>query len=396
MSLRRFVVPSAGALVLLASCAGNDELPAVIPSDVEDAALPPPPAADAGSDAADDVEAKDVAVAPPAPTPPVQPCNASSPCPVVVAAPIPNTRNLVAISGSGPSDVWAVGSSSTVLHFDGDTWEAPTSWQGGNLGQNTVRSVWASSEDVWFIDGDDLVHASGWHGAASTTFERAAGAFKRASVTPVIANDLAGNGGEVWSLVREDAFGAGLLVRWSPWSNGDTTAVEHAQFSLNLGRFLAASWADADSFWVVGEKGKVYRTVRTGTEPPWRAEEWNSHATTTLADVSTKGSEVWIVGQRGLIRRRGVDPDGTTRFLVMDSGSIANLTSVHVFAGDDVWIVGEEATILHFDGTSWWRVPTPFDTSAKRPKLHAVWGASPNDVWFIGQGVTLRLQRSNQ
>lgn len=48
-------------------------------------------------------------------------------------------------------------------------------------------------------------------------------------------------------------------------------------------------------------------------------------------------------------------------------------------ADDDVWAVGAGGTALHFDGSSWTRIPIA--TSAD---LRGVAARSPNDVWAVG------------
>jgi hypothetical protein len=53
------------------------------------------------------------------------------------------------------------------------------------------------------------------------------------------------------------------------------------------------------------------------------------------------------------------------------------LTSVWSIAPDDVWMVGEAGTLLHFDGSSW--ESTPGGEGSGSP--NAVWGASSDDVW---------------
>lgn len=394
-NLRRLAVTSAGALAMLAACAESDESERPVVLDPT-----PPLSGDAATDASLDVEAGDAeaaAVVIGDPSPPLQPCGATSPCPVAVPAPIPATRNLVAIAGSGRADVWAVGAASTVLHFDGTAWAAPAAWTGAASGQNTLRAIWLSrSDDVWFADGTDLVHSSGWLGAAATRFERTTARVPGVSIIPVSMSDLGGRGGDsTWGLVRDPSSAANVIVRWSPWADGGTSAVETPLLAYNPNRLVASSVPDANTVWSVGEGGKVYKMSRTAVPgAEWHVQEWNSHTTISLSDVSARDAEVWTVGAHGLVRRLGVDPDGLSRFLAVDTGSTANLTSIHVFAANDVWIVGERATILHFDGTSWWRVPTPFEPAAQRPALHAVWGADPDDVWFVGEGTTLRLQRS--
>lgn len=52
-------------------------------------------------------------------------------------------------------------------------------------------------------------------------------------------------------------------------------------------------------------------------------------------------------------------------------------------APNDVWVVGEASTALHFNGVAW--STKDIGTSAN---LHGVWGFSSNDVWAVGQTAT--------
>lgn len=49
------------------------------------------------------------------------------------------------------------------------------------------------------------------------------------------------------------------------------------------------------------------------------------------------------------------------------------------FGPDDVTIVGNGGTVLHFDGARWTRQTTPTDQN-----LWGVWGAAPDDLWAVG------------
>lgn len=61
------------------------------------------------------------------------------------------------------------------------------------------------------------------------------------------------------------------------------------------------------------------------------------------------------------------------------SGSSDRLYSVWGSSRTDVWAVGHNGTILHYDGRSWSRVP-----SGTTSTLRSVWGAAPNDIWVVG------------
>jgi hypothetical protein len=76
--------------------------------------------------------------------------------------PAGTTADLTDVWGTGPSDVWAVGTAGTVVHFDGSTFAPIAS---GTIAD--LRAVFtARPNDVW-IGGDDatLLH---WNGSSMT------------------------------------------------------------------------------------------------------------------------------------------------------------------------------------------------------------------------------------
>jgi hypothetical protein len=55
---------------------------------------------------------------------------------------------------------------------------------------------------------------------------------------------------------------------------------------------------------------------------------------------------------------------------------------------DDVWAVGDDATVIHWDGQSWSTIDVPFPET-NRPQLLAVSGIG-SDVWIAGERTLLR------
>lgn len=51
------------------------------------------------------------------------------------------------------------------------------------------------------------------------------------------------------------------------------------------------------------------------------------------------------------------------------------------FSSADIWAVGSQGTVLHYDGTSWKAMDVPIQTN-----LVSVWGPSPGDIWAVGSG----------
>ena len=54
-------------------------------------------------------------------------------------------------------------------------------------------------------------------------------------------------------------------------------------------------------------------------------------------------------------------------------------------SANDVWAVGKYGRTMHWNGTTWQRIPTP----AVGYDLRAVWGSSASNVWAVGDGATL-------
>jgi hypothetical protein len=103
------------------------------------------------------------------------------------------------------------------------------------------------------------------------------------------------------------------------------------------------------------------------------------------------GADAFAVGDGGVILRRSA---GLWRVEPMD-GLVADgitLYGVHGSSETDVWVVGGSLTpgtapaILHWDGTIW----TAFDTSAlPAVPLFKVWAAGTGDVWIVGDQGTI-------
>jgi hypothetical protein len=68
----------------------------------------------------------------------------------------------------------------------------------------------------------------------------------------------------------------------------------------------------------------------------------------------------------------------------MTSGTTEDLNRVWGTSADDIFAVGRNGTVLHYDGTSW----TPMQ-SGTTETLEGVWGASSSDVYVTGENGTI-------
>ena len=69
----------------------------------------------------------------------------------------------------------------------------------------------------------------------------------------------------------------------------------------------------------------------------------------------------------------------TTTTLVWSKVLSGEYAGVWGTSASDVWAVGYNGTILHYNGTNWSSV-----SSGATEPLYGVWGSSASDVWVVG------------
>jgi len=205
--------------------------------------------------------------------------------------------------GSGPDDVWAVGAE--ILHFGGTTWSS-TGWafpgttaSGGHgtdrndVFPQMVFSVWGSGpKDVWAVGSDCTGTTSGdvisiacttdnilhWNGSAWSVTP---------SGTSQIFTDVWGSRpGDVWAV----GVGAFLLPPETLHWNGSAWSGAGPPLSLN------GVWGSrSDDVWAVGFGGIQH----------WNGSDWSESTSAVplgLSGVWGSGSDdVWAVGSAGTI-----------------------------------------------------------------------------------------------
>jgi hypothetical protein len=137
----------------------------------------------------------------------------------------------------------------------------------------------------------------------------------------------------------------------------------------------------------------------------WDGAAWAQLDAGVNADLwwvqALPGGSVYVAGGRStvLVRRAGaferMSPPGLARDTIF---------GVWAAADDDVYAVGSAAGrngfVWHHDGRGWAELPLPEalprDEAHDVPAIFKVWGASPDDVWVVGDGgVVLRGNASD-
>ena len=363
----------AGASSLTSSaCATSDEQ-RMDTGEGEGVTLPPP---DAGEpDGASETGGE----------PAVVPCNPGDLCARTVAVPVRVDDQLTGLWGASPTDIWAIGSLATVLHFDGESWDrvpVPRDSKDRMLG------IWAANpNDIWIIQGPQLLHTDGWKGA-DTKLEASGPLLKRDP--PLV---ISGWEGRPLTFRRRVFVRQNFLDQWEPWTEGQpASSATLVDFSYE-GWYSPLSMATSKSdIWLVGQAGMTFRLTEPGPDGgdaaadagAWQVSRYDSLTTGNLYGIWTTEGETWVVGDQGV--RRFTAELG--HFDPVAVPATESLRGIFAFSRSDLWVVGTNGCILHYDGTSFHRIASP-----TRAALHAVWGVAPDDVWIVGEGTSLHVTR---
>lgn len=358
------------------------------------------PSYDAG-DAASDADAESDAVA----DVDTGPCSTSGLC--TVPAPIDTRVTVTSISGSARGDVWAVGSMRSVLHFDGTTWEQLQIVD--DTPATTMSAVWVgSATDVWTVDGNVLRHTTGWNGVAGTEWTKATPTYTPTALAGAGGMVLVGykgpNGGVVvWPVVSActgwgESGPAGCLD-----VNADFLWFDRNRLDIDAVAGVGTmSSTRADEAWAaIWQGGRVSRFQRVPShagdaEPTWTVTDFDSRSTRDILGIWGNDEVVWLVGEGGTLRRLAREDEATQVFELVTSPASSTLHGVFGFTKDDIWAVGDDATVVHWDGQAWTKLTTPFEAAKDKPAFTSVWGSGPNDVWIGGHGVMLHYRGDAQ
>ncbi|HEX5060313.1 MAG TPA: hypothetical protein VFV99_13185 [Kofleriaceae bacterium] len=313
--------------------------------------------------------------------------------------------NLRGVWGSGPTDVFAVGTPSAdgppgiALHYDGNQWTtmalpAGTTQLNAITGRS-ISEVYAvgvgAVSNILFYDG------TGWipmvtsvasanlslqavHAGATTVY-----AAKRPSLfleyagvgrldTPSLPNEVRG----LWGTNKGYAIAVGDGVFFQEWAQGKWTSVPYPSCWPGT-TFVFGAWGSAGSdVWIVGPYGNMMHRTATGTtcvnapNVKWILDIWGFAANDIYA-VGADGS----TGEANLLHYNGTTwEDQSSR--VMPLGK--SLSGVWGSGPSDVYATAE-AKLLHYNGTAWSDAGL-----VTTHKLTKVWGASASDVFVVGEG----------
>ena len=270
----------------------------------------------------------------------------------------PTVADLYGVYVSSQDSAYAVGSQGTVLHYDGLAW-SPVLGVPQVLGSATFRSVYVDAEGKATIVGDGGILAEG---NFDSGFVYAGALVEDGGLMDIWGMDgvrfVVGDNSEIFSH-------AGL------WESLDTPTTQHLR---------SISGVAVDDVWAVGWASVLLH---------WDGLTWEQFFSPMAGQVEAvyarATDDVYAVGSGGAI----IHWNGA-QWSILVSETAATLRDVFAFPGGDKWAVGQNATIMRHSGLAWHQTPLPPKVYADGSEelivdeLHAIWGASPDDVWAVG------------
>jgi hypothetical protein len=225
-----------------------------------------------------------------------------------------------------PSDIYAVGTGGSVVHYDGSTW---TTVPAGISGGQALYSVFGfGPADIWTVGTGYTGH---YNGTAWSTVAAPGGTYYG-----------------VWGSGSTNVYAVGSGIIRNP-GTGWVSETDPSTATLR------AVWgSDASDIWAVGDGGTILFNPGTGT---WAAQA--SCTTKNLRSVwGSSATNVYAVGAGGA----ACHYDGTS-WTTVSVGTTLYLEAVGGSSATDVWVASPLGTMSHFNGSAWTQLPRTVGTT---------------------------------
>lgn len=333
--------------------------------------------------------------------------------------PLPQGGNLYNVKARAANDVWAVGDSGLILHWDGSRWAQVSSGQTGEIrsialgpngsaffggytqflmkwnGQTIDKGPYTGKPVslMWTADGNEIWYSEDFFGEANTGLYRLLASTGNIDDFMMPMTKIY----DIWGIEKNDVWVAAgdRIYRWNGSSLTERPIPPNAEIygltgfnredvwgiGNGLYHWDGISWALVTSevegtkiggtapsdMWIFGDK--LYKSNGTS----WIPFEYLSNNKSSSYS-GTQFNELWSVGSNGYISRW----NGRI-WTEMASSEDGYLYSLWGSSANDVWAAGDPKSILHWDGTSWSGQKISDDSLWR-----AIWGSEANDVWLCG------------
>lgn len=226
-------------------------------------------------------------------------------------------------------------------------------WENPGPQGNTLRDLWGTDGQLWAVGKNGtILHFDGetWRGQESTTFAHL---------------------GAVWGTTGNDIWAAGdsgtlLHFDGTEWKAMEPPPPISEQVTLRAGSSLP--------------KGKLLVVAKGGIALSFDGASWHREPTGTLHDlyaVWASGDFAIAAGDKDTLLQRN-PTTGTWSPLAHPAGAVV-LNSIWGVSPSDIWVAGDNSTLLHYDGNVWALSPSPYPGG----NIVDLWGQRGDDLWAV-------------
>jgi hypothetical protein len=278
-----------------------------------------------------------------------------------------SSDGLFGVHGTSNSNVFAVGSSGLIQHYNGTTWSTQTSGTSVRL-----NSVWAASPTEAFVAGfqNTLLH---WNGSAWS---------------PMTIGGTPGGLPTTWYGVfgfsSTDVYAVGAFGQIRHWDGSTWTSV-----TSPVSYILTSIWgASPNAMFATGTNGTLLQwDGTTWTDITYRLPGVLRQSSYNLYNVwgTSGGSVIYVAGRNGLLFR-STDSGATFTSLTssLPAGYGAFVWGLWGTSANDVYLSTAGGNVMHWDGVKWWT-----HTSGQTSQLSGMWGTSTTNMFVVGQNKTI-------
>ncbi len=276
--------------------------------------------------------------------------------------PSPTSETLESVWGSSATDVYAVGASGTVLHFDG------TSWDSVVTGASPLHDFYDvhcfSADEVYAVGQPNVIYH----------YDGSAWATRSAGTSQALYS--------IWGPSRDEYFGVGsgmTIVRCGPTNCSEMSHSMGSTFlDVVYGFSSLNAYAGGNSETVAHYNGSSWVVILSGVATVQITGIWGSSGTDVYFAGGDNNSGTGLIHHYDTVTWTTISR-GTSPFLFDIWGSAAN----------DIFAVGSNGYITHYNGIGWTAM-----TSNTTERLRSVWGTSSENVFAVGDnGTIMRFSR---
>jgi len=348
----------------------------------------------------------------------------------------PTTNTLYSVWGNGVSDVYAVGYGGTIIHYDGTSWtsQASHTTNGYSVTADTATKLGFANSSGTYSDDATMVNmysstiylqlqdqygnkkAPSHDLTASLSSTSDTGKFYSAVGSEISSATIpSGSGGGQFSLLYKDSVAGTHTITASVLGYTDATwtvTVAPAVSVYDSNNSLVSTYAPTSTSPVAednGYHGGDYvqnavsdavpgETVKLGdgiyevdtgitVAKAITLQSVNGASSTTVRPTTddlrgvwgSSSSDVFAVGYDGTIAHYN-----GSAWSSQTSSTTNDLRGVWGSSSSDVFAVGYDGTILHYNGTTW-----SSQTRRTDNNLYSVWGTSSSNVFAVGASGTI-------